>query len=386
MNNDSRNDLMDENLRLRTEVERLKRRLVEGAADRATLVEENKRCHELIELAADAVFMGDPEGNIIDANQSATTLSGYPRRELLGKNLGEFFSAEERERTPLRYDQLKAGKVIQNERQLTRKDGGSVEVWMNSRMMPDGTYHTFMRDNSERKMLEERLRTLVSDLEAFSYTVSHDLKTPLSAILGCLEMLKNSHQASRKVPFHDLLGLMEVSAEGMLALIENLLTLARSGKADRPAEAVDTDELLAAVIADLGPHLEGAEMEVDAGSLPRLYLPGVLAGQIFHNLIGNSLLYAPEPGGTINVSAMRFGNRVRLSVSDRGPGIPEDERERIFDMHYRGGQTCGRSGTGLGLAIVARIAHTYGGHAWVEENPGGGSRFCVELVNTPPVG
>jgi PAS domain S-box-containing protein len=113
---------------------------------------------DLIEHAADAIFMGNAAGRFTDVNQSATVLTGYAVDELLGMSMDELFSPAEQERAPLRYDQLKQGETVQTERCLSRKDGSTVFVEMHSRMMPDGNYHCFMRDISERKQIERELR------------------------------------------------------------------------------------------------------------------------------------------------------------------------------------------------------------------------------------
>ena len=112
----------------------------------------------LVETAADAIFVGNANGHIIFANPSATGLSGYSHAQLLTMNLRELFSEEEIQRVPLRYDLLRQGKTVKTERFLTRKDGSTVPVEMNSRMMPDGTYHSFFRDITERKQADEALR------------------------------------------------------------------------------------------------------------------------------------------------------------------------------------------------------------------------------------
>ncbi len=122
------------------------------------VTDKSEHYESLIEFAADTIFVGDPEGNIIGANRSAAALSGYSHVELDAMNLGQLFSEAEKLRTPLRYDLLKQGETIQTERLLSRKDGTTVPIEMNSRMMPDGTYHTFIRDLSERKQAEEALR------------------------------------------------------------------------------------------------------------------------------------------------------------------------------------------------------------------------------------
>ncbi|MCD6580691.1 MAG: PAS domain S-box protein, partial [Desulfuromusa sp.] len=122
------------------------------------VTDKSQHYESLIEFAADAIFVGDPDGTIIGANQSAAALSGYSHVELDDMNLGQLFSETERQNSPLRYDLLKRGKTVQTERLLSRKDGTTVPIEMNSRMMPDGTFHTFIRDLTDRKQAEEALR------------------------------------------------------------------------------------------------------------------------------------------------------------------------------------------------------------------------------------
>jgi signal transduction histidine kinase len=105
--------------------------------------------------------------------------------------------------------------------------------------------------------------------------------------------------------------------------------------------------------------------------------------QIFSNLVGNARRYAGTAGAPIEVGAQRHGQRVLFYVRDHGPGIPENERGRIFETFYRGATTRSIPGSGVGLATVRKIARTYGGRAWVEETAGGGSTFWVEMVDEP---
>ncbi len=118
----------------------------------------SSRYQVLVENAADAIFLGNPQGDIIEANQSALKLCGYSKDELIGMNIGELFSVTEKERIPLRFDLLRAGQTVLAERLLTRKDRTTVAIQMNSSILPDGTFHSFMRDISERKKMEDALR------------------------------------------------------------------------------------------------------------------------------------------------------------------------------------------------------------------------------------
>lgn len=136
---------------LQEENQQLKQSL-QAAKNNADLYEN------LVEFAADAIFIGDPTGKIIGANQRAAQLSGYSYAELVDMNLSQFFSEAEQIKTPLRYDLLKLGEIVKSERLFSRKDGTAVAVEMNSRMLSDGTYHTFIRDITDRKQADEALR------------------------------------------------------------------------------------------------------------------------------------------------------------------------------------------------------------------------------------
>jgi signal transduction histidine kinase len=105
--------------------------------------------------------------------------------------------------------------------------------------------------------------------------------------------------------------------------------------------------------------------------------------QVFSNLIGNAVRYAGETGGFVEVGGERQGERVRFFVRDHGPGIPVEERQKIFELFHRGSTGKGTHGTGVGLAIVRKIAQLARGKAWVEETPGGGSTFWVEFRDSP---
>jgi PAS domain S-box-containing protein len=113
---------------------------------------------DLIKHAADAIFLGDPQGNITTANLYAFELTAYPQEELIGMNISRLFPANELQRAPLRYDLLQAGETVHQQRELLRKSGDLISIEMSARVLPDGTYHCFMRDISDRKKIEEALR------------------------------------------------------------------------------------------------------------------------------------------------------------------------------------------------------------------------------------
>ncbi len=145
------------------------------------LLKKEEKYRTIIELAVDAIFIGDTEGNFIDVNTKATELTGYQKAELLGKNISLFFSESELKRYPLRYDIIDKGDVIKNQRNLTRKDGSKVMIEMYSKKNPNGTYQSFFRNISDRINTQEKiskneklLATLTSDLPIVLYAIDKD--------------------------------------------------------------------------------------------------------------------------------------------------------------------------------------------------------------------
>lgn len=229
-----------------------------------------------------------------------------------------------------------------------------------------------------RRQDEERLRQVNRELDAFVHTVSHDLRSPLTPILGFADFLRQEY--SHCLTEQGKLAVDEIEQQGerMLALLEDLLQLARAGHLERPANPVDVEAVVQGVLGSLGEPLAQTGSEVHCGPLPATRIPETLLAQLFDNLVGNALRYAG--GGLIEIGGERRGEKVIFFVRDHGSGIPRGEREKIFEAFCRGSSARALPGTGIGLATVRRIAVHFGGRAWVEETPGGGSTFRIELT------
>ena len=233
---------------------------------------------------------------------------------------------------------------------------------------------------AEQAIVNEKLAEANRELETFVYTVSHDLRSPLAPILGYAEHLQSTYKGRRlDDQAIDCLETIQIQGYRMMTLMEDLLTLATVGHLERPEDTVDVQEVVQQVRNNLDSSIASADIEVRTGELPEINVPRVLLTQVFDNLIGNAVRYAGDKGGPIVVGGNKSDGRVQLFVRDHGPGIPEEERERIFEVFYRGSTGKSVSGTGVGLATVKKIAKLYGGSAWVEETPGGGATFCVEM-------
>jgi signal transduction histidine kinase len=240
-----------------------------------------------------------------------------------------------------------------------------------------------LRDTTERRQAEEGLKQANQDMDAFVYTVSHDLRTPITAVIGYAEFLRENYRDQLDELALSCLDQINISGNRMMVMMEDLLTLAKVRQIELPPDAFDPEEVLNEVISGLAGQLSRAGVTFDIGKLPPLRVPKTLLIQVLDNLIGNALKYGCSPENVIEVGGERNGEKVRFYVRDHGPGIPLEERRRIFEPFHRGPTEKKVQGTGIGLATVQKIAKLFDGRAWVEETPGGGSTFWVEVVDFP---
>ena len=228
----------------------------------------------------------------------------------------------------------------------------------------------------------ETLRQADAVKTAVLHAVSHDLRSPLTAIRAASEGLDNPAIQLDAREREELFETIGIEVRRLERLVENLLDLSRleAGPSRRIPELWTVDALLASALEQLGREADRVEADipVDVG-LVRVDGPQV--HRVLVNLIENALKFS-SPSDPIDVTVEGGGGRVRVRVRDRGPGIPESDRERIFDAFERG-STAG-PGSGLGLAIARGFAEANGGRVWVEPEAEsiGGSTFVLELPAT----
>jgi len=228
----------------------------------------------------------------------------------------------------------------------------------------------------------ETLRQADAVKTAVLHAVSHDLRSPLTAIRAASEGLDNPAIQLDAREREELFETIRIEVRRLERLVENLLDLSRleAGPSRRTPELWTVDALLASALEQLGREADRVEADipVDVG-LVRVDGPQV--HRVLVNLIENALKFS-SASDPIDVTVEGGGGRVRVRVRDRGPGIPESDRERIFDPFERG-STAG-PGSGLGLAIARGFAEANGGRVWVEPETEStdGSTFVLELPTT----
>jgi two-component system sensor histidine kinase KdpD len=211
--------------------------------------------------------------------------------------------------------------------------------------------------------------------------VSHDLRTPLSSIKAAVSSLLQRDVDFPPDAVHELLETIDDGADRLNHLIGNLLDMSRlqTGALQLVMRDVGLDEVVPAALAGLT-HAERVSLDV-AETLPRVQADAALLERAIANIVENAIAWAPLDS-TVRVDACVAQARVELHVVDRGPGIPDAQREEVFRPFQRLGDRSNGSGVGLGLAVARGFVEAMGGELAVEDTPGGGVTMVVSL----PVG
>ena len=204
------------------------------------------------------------------------------------------------------------------------------------------------------------------ELESFVYTVSHDLNSPLISVLGYIDLLESDFATTLPDEGRFYLERIKASSGYMQSLIKSLLELSRVGRVQTEPAEVDLDLLLDEITNEIRARHPDVAVELKP-DLPDIYMNPLRARQLFANLMQNSVKYAKRPDVRIEVGAESDGNGlVTLSVADNGPGIAEENRDRVFGVFERLDNT--EEGTGIGLAVCKRIVETSGGRIWIADS------------------
>ena len=324
--------------------------------------------HETIELLGQPLLLLDGT-RISDANAAARTALGA---HVLGQDA----------RIALRHpDAMRLIDMAHNDSVVIAGFTGSKSLWQLTR-----------RDlHGNRWIIELADRSAEADVSRahtdFVANASHELRTPLAAISGYVETLSDGgvDQATSK----RFLGIVQREAQRMQSLVEDLMTLSHleAEKHDRPSEELDLGRLSARVVGEIS-SLQGKERVELAGSEPGAIIVGD-AGQleqVLRNLIDNALKYG-DPDQLVRVSVSRNGgNRIKLAVTDRGPGIEPEHLPHLTRRFYRTdpGRSRASGGTGLGLAIVKHIVERHGGELDIASTVGEGTTVTLSLPVPSP--
>lgn len=236
------------------------------------------------------------------------------------------------------------------------------------------------RINRELSDQKARLERSNADLEAFAMLASHDLQAPLATIRGYMELLASEYGEVLEPNAKDWISRATMASERMSQLVSSLLEFSRvSGAGPLTREEVSVPDLVQEVREDLDQLITETRAVVEVvGEAPPVLAQASRLRQVLQNLVQNTIKYrSPDRPPRCEVAVRTRDSDWLITVTDNAAGIPQEHRESVFSMFTR--VDASESGHGVGLAACRQIVERHGGRIWVEENPGGGSRFSFTL-------
>lgn len=350
-----------------------------------------------------AICFTDANGNIVDANRSFLELYGYGLSEIIGQNPKILKSGRQ---SPLAYKSLwesitnKAIGSWTGELINRKKNGDEIYVLLtiSSVFRPDGSligYIASTQDISKRKKMELELETRNQELETLNRfksdmmaITSHDLKAPLNAMISYADLMRENLESMPQLKMTDYLSKISEYGHQLTRFISELLDLTKieAGRFQLVTNRARLDSVLQGCIEINQAH------SVSKGVRIRFYREGknrtavvdvMRMAQVFNNILSNAVKFSPD-GGEITVIYKDDGCRtLKITIDDQGTGIPEEDLHTIFNQYYqvlKEGHAAKRAfGAGIGLSVVKSIVELHGGTVRVENLPGKGCRFTIEV-------
>jgi PAS domain S-box-containing protein len=348
-----------------------------------------ERFRTLLESAPDAMVIVGQDGRVALVNAGTERLFGFVRDELVGREVDILLPQRFRERDPLRPAGYVRGPPSHREGSSfelvgRRKDGTEfpIEITQSPLETEEGALvSSAIRDITERKRIETALETSNRELEAFSYSVAHDLRAPLRGINGFSSALLEECGDKLDDEGKDYLRRIAAGSERMGLLIDALLALSRVSRVELQREPVNMSHAADAVMKQL--RMSQPERKVEFISQDDIVAQGdpALLRAVFDNLLGNAWKFtSAREGATIRFGATEKEGAVVYYVSDDGAGFDMAYAGKLFAPFQRLHQASEFAGTGIGLATVQRIVRRHGGEIWAEGIVGRGATFYFTLA------
>jgi len=364
-------------------------------AQRAT----EARYRTLFDYAPIGIVIADSEGYWLDANPSMCRMLGYARDELIGLHASKIVAPEDIPNIEPALSRVKAKLDHHRDGQFRRRDGSIFPTEIHATLMPDGNMVGMIRDITERKQAEQKIHGLNvqleqrvvertaqleaanKELEAFSYSVSHDLRSPLRAVDGFSQALLEDYGPQLPEEGRHYLKTIREGAQRMGRLIDDLLAFSRLSRAALRTQEIDTTGLVRHVLKELQSQQEGRDVDIRLGDLPQCQGDPALLEQVWVNLLSNAFKYTSHcPAAMIEIGAKLEQGETVYFVRDNGAGFDMRYAHKLFGVFQRLHRADEFEGTGVGLAIVQRVIHRHGGRIWADAAVNQGATFYFTLT------
>jgi PAS domain S-box-containing protein len=366
------------------------------------LRENEERLRLMVTSVKDyAIFMLDPEGHIMSWNEGAERIKGYTAGEIIGQHFSRFYPLEDIQRgKPVHELEVAVSEGrLEDEGWRVRKDGS--RFWANVVITAvrdkAGTLRGFSkvtRDLTERKRAEEeikksnvKLEAANKELDAFTYSVAHDLRAPLRAIDGFSRILLEDHAPTLTPEAQHYLNVVRKNSQHMGLLIDDLLAFSRLSRQPLRKQLVTPGDLVRQCVDELHAEQDGRRVDITIGDLPPCHADPALLKQVWLNLVSNALKYTRKQElALIAVGCQQQDGATAYFVKDNGVGFDMQYADKLFGVFQRLHRAEDYEGTGVGLAIVHRIIHRHGGRVWAEGAINQGATFFFTFEGGVPSG
>jgi len=359
-------------------------------SDEALKESERKSC-SIMENSADAIFITNQQGEYVYTNKAVSGLLGYSTEEMKSKTIADISP-------PYRIEEYFKffSKIINEgkgytEIELLKQDGNYISTDLNAVLLPDGTIYGSCRDISERKLVESELIKAKEKAEesdrlksTFLTNMSHEIRTPMNGILGFAELLKEPCLSSDDL--QDFIQAIQISGARMLNTINSIVDISKieSGLIQIDIKETDINKKMEFTYKFFKPEADIKNLQL----ILKTGLPDKRAiieadnekvYGILTNLVRNAIKFTFE--GSVEFGYEKKGEYLEFYVKDTGVGIPDNQRELIFERFRQGSESHDRGyeGSGLGLSITKSYVTMLGGKIWVESEEGTGSTFYFTI-------
>jgi PAS domain S-box-containing protein len=363
------------------------------------LLETVERYTSLKKYNHDAIFSLDLEGNILNSNQMAQELTGYPIQQMIGTSLSVYTGAADLARI-LKESQIDTA-VEKEIHQIRHRSGYTSEVLTTIApiIIYNDTvgYYIIAKDITDHKKLiiaKEAAETTNRAKSEFLAMMSHEIRTPMNGVIGMTDLLMETTNLDGQQ--REYLDVIKKSGETLLAIINDILDFSKidSGKTELIEELLDVRGCIFETVDILSPKAQEKKLEISFSLSPDV--PALLVGdstrlkQVLLNLVSNSIKFTNSGGVSIMVKQQaRHAGEVMLKfiVKDTGIGIPQEKADQLFQPFYQLDTFMTRrsEGTGLGLAISKKLVNLMNGDIWIEQTTEAGSTFVFSLILKEPV-
>ncbi len=377
---------------LRTEDGLLVSSAIRDITERKRAEHQRSSLAAIVDSSDDAIIGKTLEGVITSWNQGARRIFGYTADEVVGKSITLLIPPGREAEEPAILESLAHGEVSRFDAVRRRKSGEDIEVSVTTSPVYDAKGNVVgvskvARDITDRRRVEDALarakdtaEAASRELEAFSYSVAHDLRAPLRGMNGFAQILLEDYGDKLDADGKDALEEIRMNAQKMAALIDALLSLSRVTRSERRLEHVDLSELVRSAAAQLAAREPERKVSVVVQEHVSAEADLQLTRSLIDNLLGNAWKFTVNvPNARIEFGVENLSGARTLFIRDNGAGFDMAHADKLFSPFQRLHTVGEFPGTGIGLATVQRIIHRHGGRIWAEGKVGGGAAFHFTL-------